>query len=353
MKKFIPQLALLSLLLMTAFANAQSTSTDEESASEEVVIDNERVKVIVKEKKTITTNEDGEEVEEVEEIRIITNGSESGEEDREIEDIEVIIKGKDTLNGDMSIKEIIQVIKDLEESAEAEDLEELEEMLVSVEEDCEVRPNDYKYNRVESDWFNIQWGFNNLINGDNKLEMPVGSENLELNTSNSANLHLHIVQQSVRLYRNNIRLVYGVGIDFNNYRFNKNVNLAPDSIPLKSTINTIDYKKNKLVTQYLTVPLMLDFNFGKKDDGFKLAFGGNFGYLIGSHQKLKWSDNTGKNKIKVRDDFNLEQFRMGYEVQFGYGAVMLYGKYFPQSIFQANEGPDLRTVSAGIMIGHI
>ena len=106
------------------------------------------------------------------------------------------------------------------------------------------------------------------------------------------------------------------------------------------------------MTQYLTVPVLLDFELGRGDDGVKLAFGPNFGYLIGSHQKLKWEDD-GKNKVKVRDDFNLEQFRMGYEVQFGYGSFTLYGRYFPQSIFKANQGPDVRTVSAGILIGRI
>ncbi len=44
---------------------------------------------------------------------------------------------------------------------------------------------------------------------------------------------------------------------------------------------------------------------------------------------------------------------MGYEVNFGYGNIVLYGKYYPESIFKANEGPDLSVVSAGILIGNI
>ena len=58
-------------------------------------------------------------------------------------------------------------------------------------------------------------------------------------------------------------------------------------------------------------------------------------------------------KNKIKDDYSLEQFRMGYEVQFGYNKIRLYGKYYPSSIFKQNEGPDLRTVSAGILIGSI
>ena len=134
----------------------------------------------------------------------------------------------------------------------------------------------------------------------------------------------------------------------------KNITLNTDSMPLMVKEDGINYDKNKLVTQHLNVPVMLNFKVSPKgtEDDVYISAGANFGYLIGSHQKQVWDDN-GKKKSKVRDDYSLEQFRVGYEVQFGYKNIVLFGKYFSNSMFKANQGPELRTVSAGILIGKV
>jgi hypothetical protein len=193
-----------------------------------------------------------------------------------------------------------------------------------------------------------------LINKEGKLEADAGYSDFDIDGGKSVNLEWKIVTQAMNLYKGKVRLIYGIGIDYNNYRFKDNVDLMRDSVPLDYSVNTTNYKKNKLVTQYVNVPLMVNFKLGPKasDDELWISAGANFGYRIGSHQKQVWDDN-GKKKNKIKDDYSLEQFRMGYEVQFGYNKIRLYGKYYPSSIFKQNEGPDLRTVSAGILIGSI
>jgi len=207
---------------------------------------------------------------------------------------------------------------------------------------------------IETSWNNFGLGLNNLINKDGKLEADAGYQSMAVDPSKSINFDWKIVTQAMNLYKGKVRLVYGVGIDYNNYRFKENISLVPDSIPLASVNGSENYKRNKLVTQYLTVPVMLNFKLSPKktDEQVYISAGANFGYLIGSHQKQVWNDN-GKKKTKTKDDFGLEQFRMGYEVQFGYKNIVLFGKYFPESIFKSNEGPNLRTVSAGILIGKV
>ena len=220
--------------------------------------------------------------------------------------------------------------------------------------EADEEPFSKKKETVTTDWFNMQIGLNNTLNINDELEMPAGFENMEISTGKSINFHIHFVQQALNIYSDNIRLIYGLGLDINNYRFSRDVNLGYDSMGvLTPSINQdIEYKKNKLVTQYLTVPLMLNLQLGKGNDKFKISFGPHFGYLLTSHQKLKWSEN-GRQKSKIKDDYNLEKFRMGYEFQFGYGNFILYGKYFPNSMFKDNLGPEIRTVSAGILIGSI
>jgi len=207
---------------------------------------------------------------------------------------------------------------------------------------------------IETSWSNFHLGLNNVLNSAGKLEPEEGYGNMAISAVNSVNFQWDIVSQAMNIYQGKVRLVYGIGIDYNNYRFQKNITLNPDSMPLMVTEDGINYDKNKLVTQHLNVPVMLNFKLSPKgaEDDVYISAGANFGYLIGSHQKQVWDDG-GKKKNKIRDDYSLEQFRVGYEVQFGYKNIVLFGKYFPNSMFKANQGPELRTVSAGILIGKV
>ncbi len=207
---------------------------------------------------------------------------------------------------------------------------------------------------IEISWSNFHLGLNNVLNSAGKLEPEEGYGNMAISAANSVNFQWDIVSQAMNIYQGKVRLVYGIGIDYNNYRFQKNITLNPDSMPLLVTEDGINYDKNKLVTQHLNVPVMLNFKLSPKstEDDVYISAGANFGYLIGSHQKQVWDDG-GKKKNKIRDDYSLEQFRVGYEVQFGYKNIVLFGKYFPNSMFKANQGPELRTVSAGILIGKV
>jgi hypothetical protein len=324
MKTKYTLIALFALMLFIApRAQAQSDTLvvdsiiedveiESDGTQETVIVNGKKIKVIVKEKEV---------------IKKAPNGIDSTIE-REIEDIEVEIEAME------------------------DELEEMEREIIIIE---EYEDDERERKIVDTDWFNLQIGLNNALNSSDQLEMPAGYENMEISTGKSVNAHLHIVQQALNLYRTNVRLIYGLGIDFNNYRFNRDVVLGMDSMGvLTADLNEdVEYKKNKLNTQYLTVPLMLNLRFGNEDDDmFNISFGPNFGYLIGSSQKLKWSEN-GKQKSKIKDDYNLEKFRIGYEVQFGYGNFILFAKYFPKSMFKTDLGPNIRTVSAGILLGSI
>lgn len=306
-------LTLLIVLSATIVGYAQTDSTAQDTVKKVVVKEGKRIKVIITEKD-------------------IAHPDHPDSIEKQIEELEIQLEGLEGLEG-------------LEEEIERE-LEEEFEFEFEGEKKREI---------VTTDWFNMQLGLNNLLNSDNRLDMPEGFENMSISTGKSVDFHLHIVQQALNIYKKNVRFVYGVGIDFNNYRFEKDVILGQDSTGfLTANLDEeISYKKNKLNTQYLTVPLMLNLRFGHDEKKmFNVSFGPNLGYLLTSHQKLKWDDN-GKNKAKVKDDYNIEKFRVGYELQFGYGNFIMFAKYFPNSIFEKNGGPELRTVSAGILLGSI
>ncbi|MFY0642903.1 MAG: outer membrane beta-barrel protein [Bacteroidia bacterium] len=322
---------------------------------------NDSLEIVEEVIEEIEENEDDEEIEVTDE-RIIISGDEGEEviidnENRKI----IIVDGEEHIIIDGKLGKIIfkekhgDVMHELDSGISMHELHDsiIEERIIMMNHG-DHEPFERKREIVTTDWFNFQIGLNNTLNVNDELEMPLGFENMEISTGKSINFHIHFVQQALNIYKENVRLVYGIGLDINNYRFSRDVNFGYDTLgALMPSINQdIEYKKNKLVTQYLTVPLMLNIQLGHGDDMFKLSFGPTFGYLINSHQKLKWSEN-GKQKSKIKDDFNLEKFRMGYEVQFGYGSFVLFGKYYPNSMFKQDLGPEIRTVSAGILLGSI
>jgi hypothetical protein len=298
-------------MLVTPSLFAQSDST---FSKEELILDKKGIKVVVKEKTIETTiNALSDTIQRKKEVIEIT----ANREDKDTET-------KDGIDTWEDVKKLVQ----------------------------EFSSDEPEF--VETSWNKFHFGLNNLMNTDGKLEIANNYGSFEISTGNSINLQWDILTQAMNIYKQKIRLVYGIGIDYNNYRFKQSISMNTDSVPLFLTQDGVEYKKNKLVTQYLNVPLMLNFKLAPKnsDDELYISAGANFGYLVGSHQKQVWKDN-GKRKSKVVDDFGLEKYRVGYEVQFGYNNIILYGKYFPKSIFQTNRGPELRTVSAGILIGKV
>ena len=326
MKHIIRYTLTLALLLGAVGLFAQ---TEDSTETKEILIDQGKVKIVIKEKigdPNDTTHKQRKHIE----IRM--------EEEREasMEEVE-------------QMEEIDQLESEIENDVERS----IEEAMAEVERAMSgMRKEEEEPKLVETDWFNFQLGINNLINADGELDMPAEYATMELDPLRSINFQVNVVQQAINLYKTNVRLVYGVAVDFNNYRFKNNIDLIPASEPLQVEMSSIEYKKNKLVAQYLAVPVRLDLSIGKGDDALHIAAGPNFQYLIGSHQKQKWNAN-GSHKIKQRDDYNLSTFRIGYEVQFGYDNFVLYGKYFPDNLFKAGQGPDMRTVAVGVLIGMI
>ncbi len=204
---------------------------------------------------------------------------------------------------------------------------------------------------VETSFMVMDWGINNWLSS-NSVDVPAPFEDMKLENI-SANFHLGIVQQGVNLIRGKLRFVYGIGIEYNNYRFKEGVTITPDSKPLEYQVDdVVDFKRNKIVSRYATMPLMLNFKSNPRDDdnSFKIAAGIQAGYLIGSHQKQKWGSGKQKEKKKVKGDYGFEDYRIGYVAQFGYGDLVIYGKYYPTNTFKSGRGPEVNTACVGLVL---
>ena len=191
-------------------------------------------------------------------------------------------------------------------------------------------------------------GYNGwLENGSTALSLP--NNNLELINSKSTNVNLAYVDY-FRIYKNYIQFSAGIGIDWNNYRFAKNVTLTPRADSMQTTIDNINYSKNKLMANYVTVPLQLHFATKPLRNGerLELAGGVELGYLLNGRQK-QISEEKGKQKID--DDYNLADLRLGYMLHASYGSTGIYAKVYPNSAFKPSQGPDLNTFCIGLTFG--
>jgi len=132
--------------------------------------------------------------------------------------------------------------------------------------------------------------------------------------------------------------------------------LRSDTSVIWSREENIDYKKNKLTTCFLNVPLIFEFQTHKFDQegemnkNFHFGVGGTFGYRIGSHTKQVYEINGKTYKPKVYDQFHLSPFRYGLTARVGWGFINLFANYSLSNLFEKNEGPEMYPLMVGVSI---
>ena len=154
----------------------------------------------------------------------------------------------------------------------------------------------------------------------------------DLRGGKSRSVNIWVLMQRLNMIKHVVNLKYGIGLELNNYffddesiRFQKNPTLVTMDPTLKGA------KKNKLAADYLTVPLMLNFNFTpERRNGFGFSAGVSAGYMYSARQKVKISDD----KFKVHNDFDLERWKLSYIGEVNLGLVKLYGSYAFQSMWE-------------------
>jgi len=143
----------------------------------------------------------------------------------------------------------------------------------------------------------------------------------------------------------------GLGFEFNRYALNRNVRLQYDSDHVWATPDSInDFTKNQFKTIHLTAPIFFELNTRKKaDEGFRLAFGLEAGYLLSARTKVKYKVDGKKQVDKTKGNFNLSPFKISPMVLIGYRGISFYAKASATPMFLDKKGPkDLYSASAGL-----
>ncbi len=214
---------------------------------------------------------------------------------------------------------------------------------------------------IDDDNFDVHWagfeiGLNNFLSQEYSLDLPEEYEYLELHTGKSWNINLNLVEFDVNLIGGNFGLGTGLGLEFNDYRFESKMPIKKEGgqVVVDSTHfgDLVNVDKAKLTMTHLTMPLLFELQFPEGDeDGFFITAGVIGGLRIGSHTKVVTRDDNGeKEKDKNRDDFFLSSFRYGYTARIGYGAVRLFANYYETPLFEKDKGPQVHPFTLGFMV---
>ena len=208
---------------------------------------------------------------------------------------------------------------------------------------------------------NVNWaifdiGFNQVNDQTNYAQaiadgyLPMGASDDWFNQRNfkSTNINIWVFMQRLNMIKNVVNLKYGAGIELNNYRYTTDVRFQETPKPM-ALMDTKGFSKNKLAADYITVPLMVNFNFtpNKRNHGFGFSVGASAGYLYSSRQKTKGG---GEKKQKYHDDFELRDFKIAYIGELSLGPIRLYGSYATQSMFK--NGLDQTPFSFGLRLSN-
>jgi hypothetical protein len=200
---------------------------------------------------------------------------------------------------------------------------------------------------TRSHWAGFGVGFSNLPEGfdfDGEMASIV-------NVSRALQYNLNFTDGYFNIGNGNLKLVTGLGIQFNSLHFQNNK--AIEVVDYKSMITTTDvgseYNNTRLHVTYMTVPLLLEtcFPVGKYFSHIFLNGGIVLKAKTASSSKV-WKNVDGRErKTKMPGDLNLRPFTFDILVQAGFDDYGFFASYSPLNLFLDNKGPKGNQATVG------
>ncbi len=185
-------------------------------------------------------------------------------------------------------------------------------------------------------WAGIEFGFNNYMTKDYSLILPAEIDYMSLHSGKAMNFNLNFSQLSIGITRH-IGFVTGLGLNWNNYRFDGNNNI------MKGTDGIIEMldpgavlKKSKFTTLYFDIPLLFEIQIPTDHNYLHLSAGPVGAVKLLSHTKMVFED--GDN-VKSDGDLSLNLLRYGATARLGYENFQIYGTYYFTPLFRTGKEP--------------
>jgi hypothetical protein len=204
--------------------------------------------------------------------------------------------------------------------------------------------------RFRGHWSGIELGLNNYLTSDKSFSMPADFDYMTLKSSKSSNFNINFTQLSLGLTRH-IGFVTGLGLNWNNYRFDGNNNIQKGINGIIEELDPgLNLEKSKLATLFLTLPFMLELQIPVDHNRLHIAAGPIGALKLGSHTKMVFENG---HTVKAYGDFSLNMLRYGATARVGYGNFQLFGTYYVTPLFLAGKGPagnDLYPFEIGVAL---
>lgn len=226
---------------------------------------------------------------------------------------------------------------------------------IEVDDDGDVKiKREKKKQKFNGHWKGLELGVNGYLTPNNDFDYPNEYSLLDQSYRKSIAVNLNFFEQNVNLIRNHLGLVTGLGVTWNNYRFDPEVRMIKGEDKLimeRIQEDGVTYEKSKLVNTYLTLPLMLELQSNRysKTNSFHLSAGVVGGWRMGTHTKYVYDDGD-RQKDKDRKDFYMNPFKLDAIAKVGWGVLNLYASYSLTPMFQKNKGPELYPFAIGICL---
>jgi hypothetical protein len=152
---------------------------------------------------------------------------------------------------------------------------------------------------------------------------------------------------NVPLGKGPMSFAIGAGIGWHNLYNNCTINdIKADTITFTPIDDSLSYKKSKLGVTYLDFPVELRFASKNK---VRFSIGMKFGYLLDAKTKYKGENLNGDEiTYKMKKVANVDRFRFGPVVRFGYDWFQIMGFFSVTHLFDKSFGPDLYPISVGV-----
>ncbi len=201
----------------------------------------------------------------------------------------------------------------------------------------------------------IDFGFSFLSNAPASMDTKFFG-------SKTFNLHY---QYDIPIGDSKFSLHPGVGVSIDKYSFDNDVTITRLVNPVDTTYNTSieplaslfpfasDFKKSKLTTTYLDIPLEVRFhtNPDDKSRSFKVGLGGRIGFRINSQSKIKYTEDGNTIKVKNNQSFDMNTIRYGATARIGISWFNLFYYHNFSDLFQSGKGPTSDTAITNYTIG--
>ncbi len=152
----------------------------------------------------------------------------------------------------------------------------------------------------------------------------------------------------------------GVGVSSSGMYFDKNtIDIAGTTTKLayRNSANTDHYKKYKLATSYLEVPVELRYALNPEEPSksLKFALGGKIGTLLNAHIKAKNLQNSAGSllnayTLKQSSKRYFNSTRVSGTARVGLGVFSLFGTYQINTLLKAAAGPEIRPYTIGLTL---